>query len=179
MFFFKHAIFARSEKNNFTERFIGDAPISQIQSACMLHVPKGMLPSAMPSRGTSRFKASTMGTAASKPTIGKTAVGPPQLPGLVDLVTGGDLPTDVVLVASDGAKVGAHSFICASISPVMKAALVGNFQESTSKKINADYASAATIEKMLSFAIGTLVEKDISGDDAIDLVILADRLDYE
>ena len=120
-----------------------------------------------------------MGTAASKPTIGKTAVGPPQLPGLVDLVTGGDLPTDVVLVASDGAKVGAHSFICASISPVMKAALVGNFQESTSKKINVDYASATTIEKMLSFAIGTLVEKDISGDDAIDLVILADRLDYE
>ena len=109
----------------------------------------------------------------------KTAVAPPQLPGLVDLVTGGDLPTDVVLVAANGAKVGAHSFICGSISPVMKAALVGNFQESNSKMINLDYASAATIEKMLSFAIGTLAEKDISGDDAIDLVLLADRLDYE
>lgn len=116
-----------------------------------------------------------MGTAASKP----VAVAPPQLPGLVDLVTGGDLATDVVLVASDGVKVDAHNFICASISPVMKAALVGNFQESTSKVINLDYAAADTIEKMLSFAIGTLAEKDISGDDACDLVILADRLDYE
>ena len=47
-----------------------------------------------------------------------------------------------------------------------KAALVGNFQESTSKVINLDYAAADTIEKMLSFAIGTLAEKDISGDDA-------------
>ena len=120
-----------------------------------------------------------MGTAASKPTSSKTAVVPPQLPGLVDLVTGGDIPTDVLLLAADGTKVGAYSFICASISPVMKAALLGNFQESTSKEINLDYASAATIKKMLSFAIGTLAEKDISGDDAIDLVILADRLDYE
>ena len=95
-----------------------------------------------------------MGTAVSKP-VSLTAVAPPQLPGLVDLVTGGDLPTDVVLVASGGVKVGAHSFICASISPVMKAALVGSFQESTSKEINLDYAAADTIEKMLRWFGGT------------------------
>lgn len=111
--------------------------------------------------------------------MGRARSGSPQLPDLVEVVASGEIPTDVLLIAAGGVKVGAHGLICASISPVLKAALVGRFRESTSKEINLDHASAATIKKMLSFAIGSLKPDDISGDDAMDLVLLADRLNYE
>ena len=111
--------------------------------------------------------------------MGRARSGSPQLSHLVEVVASGDIPTDAVLVASDGVKVGAHSLICASISPVLRAALVGSFRESTSKEINLDHASATSIKKMLSFAIGSLDPDKISGDDAMDLVLLADRLNYE
>ena len=100
----------------------------------------------------------------------------PQLPGLVEAVS--DFATDVTLVAAGGEKVGAHSLICAAISPVLRRCLAGGFMESATKIVNLDYASAETIRNMLSFAIGSLTEESISGNDAVDLVLLADRLDY-
>ena len=111
--------------------------------------------------------------------MGRARSGSPQLSNLVEVVDSGDVPTDVLLVAAGGVKVGAHSLICASISPVLRAALVGSFRESTSKEINLDHASATTIKKMLSFAIGSMNPDKLSGDDAMDLVLLADRLNYE
>ena len=111
--------------------------------------------------------------------MGRARSGSPQLSNLVEVVDSGDIPTDVVLSAAGGVKVDAHSLICASISPVLRAALSGSFRESTSKEVNLDHASAATIEKMLLFAIGSLEPDKISGDDAMDLVLLADRLNYQ
>ena len=104
--------------------------------------------------------------------MGRARSGSPQLSHLVEVVASGDIPADVLLVATGGVKVGAHSLICASISPVLRAALVGSFRESTSKEINLDHASAATIKKMLSFAIGSLAPDNISGNDAWTLCFL-------
>jgi len=100
----------------------------------------------------------------------------PQLPGLVEAVS--DFATDVTLVAAGGKKVGAHSLICAAISPVLRRCLTGGFMESASKVVNLDYATAETIRNMLSFAVGSLAEERISGNEAVELVLLADRLDY-
>ena len=99
----------------------------------------------------------------------------PQIPGLVEAVS--DFATDVTLVAAGGKKVGAHSLICAAISPVLRRCLTGGFMESASKVVNLDYAAAKTIGNMLSFAIGSLTEESISGNDAVCLLYTSDAAD--
>ena len=96
----------------------------------------------------------------------------------------GDAPTDVVLLTSDKPTegVGAHSLICCTISPVLRAALrpTSAFREGESRTVNLDYATSEVVEKMLSFACGGFGhgESCMSGDDAMDLLPLADRLDF-
>lgn len=96
----------------------------------------------------------------------------------------GDAPTDALLLTSDKPieGVGAHSLICCSISPVLRAALrpTSAFREGETRTVNLDYATSEVVEKMLSFACGGFGHDNqcMSGDDAMDLLSLADRLDF-
>lgn len=100
------------------------------------------------------------------------------LAGLEDVRTSGDVPTDVRLVTSDGI-VNAHSLICCTISPVLRAALrsTSGFKESESRTVNLDYASSDAIKKMFSFACGSSA-MSIDANDAMDLLPISDKLGF-
>lgn len=106
------------------------------------------------------------------------------LSSLEDVRLSGDIPTDISLIAANGVKVDTHALLCATISPVLRAALrpTSDFSESTTRTVKLDYASAETLQKMLSFACGEFGSKkqeakQMTGNDAMDLIQLADRLD--
>mmetsp|Transcript_33382 Transcript_33382/g.73610 ORF Transcript_33382/g.73610 Transcript_33382/m.73610 type:complete len:561 (+) Transcript_33382:1282-2964(+) len=106
------------------------------------------------------------------------------LSSLEDVRLSGDIPTDTSLIAANGIKVETHALLCATISPVLRAALrqTSESSKSSTRTVKLDYASAEMLQKMLSFACGEFGSKkkeakQMTGNDAMDLIQLADRLD--
>ena len=70
-----------------------------------------------------------------------------------------------------------HSVVASAISPVLCAALTGDFKESVEKVIDLPDSDAATVEFALDFYCGS--EAIIDGESATKLLALADQLQME
>lgn len=98
----------------------------------------------------------------------------------------GKVPTDMTIICEGGVKVEAHSLLISAISPVLRTAISSQFKESETKTVVLDWAKAKQVEQMLSFACGGYIideypgfVTELSGDDAIDLLPFADRLNID
>lgn len=106
----------------------------------------------------------------------------------------GAVPADTTLLCANNVKISAHSLLCSAISPVLRAALDPNagYKEAHDRAIRLEWAPADHIEKMFDFACdcnpaggrslcgrGSEGGFEVTADDAIDLLPLADRLDYQ
>jgi len=90
----------------------------------------------------------------------------------------GEVPTDATLVCEGGDRVETYHILCAAVSPVLRAALEpSRFKEGDTRTVVLDWARASLLERMFAFACGD-GGGTLSGDDAMALLPLADRLDY-
>ena len=84
--------------------------------------------------------------------------------------------TDLILRCAGG-DVCAHKVVATSISPVLKAALGGAFREATTCVVELPDVQCAALEFMLDFCCGSA--KKIDGENALELLVLSDRLQVE
>ncbi|KAH8065680.1 hypothetical protein JL722_56 [Aureococcus anophagefferens] len=101
------------------------------------------------------------------------------LDALRRLQTSGALPTDTVITCNGGKKVHAHALTLGAMSPVLLAALrPDRFKEGADGELDLSWADAEHVEFAIAFAFAKHAHK-ITGENAMALLHLANRLDFE
>ena len=98
---------------------------------------------------------------------------------LLRLQTNGALPTDTVITCCGGKEVHAHALTLGAMSPVLLAALrPDRFKEGQSRELDLSWADAEHVEFAIAFAFAKDADL-ITGENAMALLHLANRLDFE
>ena len=101
------------------------------------------------------------------------------LDALRRLQTNGALPTDTVITCNGGKKVHAHALTLGAMSPVLLAALrPDRFKEGADGELDLSWADAEHVEFAIAFAFAKDADL-ITGENAMALLHLANRLDFE
>ena len=98
---------------------------------------------------------------------------------LLRLQTNGALPTDTVIICCGGKEVHAHALTLGAMSPVLLAALQPDrFKEGQTRELDLSWADADHVEFAITFAFAKDADH-ITGENAMALLHLANRLDFE